>query len=63
MKDKVVIVTGGSSGMGKAMAMRFAKDGARVVIAGRDIEKLNSAKALSGGKVEFYIDYSRKPGS
>jgi len=39
-----VIVTGGSSGMGKAMAMRFAKDGARVVIAGRDIEKLNSAK-------------------
>ncbi|XRG79563.1 2,4-dienoyl-CoA reductase [Rossellomorea sp. GAMAL-10_SWC] len=44
MKDKVVIVTGGSSGMGKAMAMRFAKDGARVVIAGRDIEKLNSAK-------------------
>jgi len=44
VKDKVVIVTGGSSGMGKAMAMRFAKDGARVVIAGRDIEKLNSAK-------------------
>ncbi|MES9684755.1 2,4-dienoyl-CoA reductase [Gottfriedia acidiceleris] len=44
MKDKVVIVTGGSSGLGKAMAMRFAKDGARVVIAGRDIEKLNSAK-------------------
>ncbi|PGS53012.1 2,4-dienoyl-CoA reductase [Bacillus sp. AFS041924] len=44
MKDKVVIVTGGSSGIGKAMAMRFAQDGAKVVIAGRDIEKLNSAK-------------------
>ncbi|MGG0176081.1 2,4-dienoyl-CoA reductase [Gottfriedia acidiceleris] len=44
MKDKVVIVTGGSSGMGKAMAMRFAKDGARVVIAGRDLEKLKNAK-------------------
>jgi NAD(P)-dependent dehydrogenase (short-subunit alcohol dehydrogenase family) len=44
VKDKVVIVTGGSSGMGKAMAMRFAKEGAKVVIAGRDLEKLNSAK-------------------
>ncbi|MFF2876664.1 2,4-dienoyl-CoA reductase [Gottfriedia sp. NPDC057991] len=44
MKDKVVIVTGGSSGMGKAMAMRFAKEGAKVVIAGRDLEKLNHAK-------------------
>ncbi len=39
-----MIVTGGSSGMGKAMAMRFAKDGAKVVIAGRDLDKLNSAK-------------------
>ena len=44
MKDKVVIVTGGSSGIGKAMAMRFAKEGAKVVIAGRDLEKLNNAK-------------------
>jgi len=44
VKDKVVIVTGGSSGMGKAMAMRFAKDGAKVVIAGRDLDKLNNAK-------------------
>lgn len=39
-----MIITGGSSGMGKAMAMRFAKDGAKVVIAGRDLDKLNSAK-------------------
>ncbi len=39
-----MIVTGGSSGMGKAMAMRFAKDGAKVVIAGRDLEKLNNVK-------------------
>lgn len=44
MKDKVVIVTGGSSGMGKAMAARFADEGAFVVITGRDIEKLNIAK-------------------
>ena len=44
MKDRVVIVTGGSSGMGKAMSVRFAKEGAKVVIAGRDLDRLNSAK-------------------
>ncbi len=44
MKDKVVIVTGGSSGMGKYMAMKFAQEGANVVITGRNVEKLNEVK-------------------
>jgi len=44
MKDQVVIVTGGSSGMGKAMAARFASLGAKVVITGRTAEKLEAAK-------------------
>ena len=41
---KVVIITGGSSGMGKGMATRFAKEGARVVITGRTKEKLEETK-------------------
>jgi len=44
VKGKVAIITGGSSGMGKAMAERFAKDGAKVVITGRNLERLESAK-------------------
>src|SRR5687767_11376405 len=35
MKDKVVIITGASSGIGKACAEEFGKKGARVVITGR----------------------------
>lgn len=44
MKEKVVIVTGGSSGMGKYMAKRFAEASAFVVITGRTKERLNEAK-------------------
>lgn len=54
MKDKTVIVTGGSSGIGKALAMQFAASGANVVIAARNEAKLNdTATALqhSGYKV------------
>ena len=44
MNGKVIIVTGGSSGMGKAMAARFVQLGASVVITGRTPEKLEAAQ-------------------
>jgi len=42
MKNKVVIITGASSGIGKACAEKFGGEGAKVVIAARNQEKLNS---------------------
>jgi NAD(P)-dependent dehydrogenase (short-subunit alcohol dehydrogenase family) len=44
VKDQVAIVTGGGSGMGKAMAKRFAEAGAYVTITGRNLERLEAAK-------------------
>ncbi|SFJ32301.1 2,4-dienoyl-CoA reductase [Thermoflavimicrobium dichotomicum] len=44
MKGKTIIVTGGSSGMGKAIAALFCQEGANVVISGRNEERLQAAK-------------------
>jgi dehydrogenase/reductase SDR family protein 7B len=43
MKNKTVIITGASSGIGKACAFAFAKRGANIVISGRNKENLEQA--------------------
>jgi uncharacterized protein len=53
-KNKVAIVTGGSSGLGLAIAQVLAEQGARVAIAARNVEKLHAAAAeveKTGGQV------------
>jgi meso-butanediol dehydrogenase / (S,S)-butanediol dehydrogenase / diacetyl reductase len=53
-EGKVVIVTGGGSGIGAAAAVRFAAEGARVVVAGRTKATLDVV-AKSPGKIDTRV--------
>ena len=45
MKDKVVVITGGTSGIGKAMAFEFGRRGSCVFVTGRNVVELNKTIA------------------
>jgi len=52
LSEKVAVVTGGTSGIGLAIAKRFAADGARVFITGRRVTQLDTAAAEIGGHTD-----------
>ena len=50
LQDKVSIVTGASSDIGKEIAKRFAEEGSKVILIARDLEKLEKARKEIGNE-------------
>jgi NAD(P)-dependent dehydrogenase (short-subunit alcohol dehydrogenase family) len=52
LAEKVVVITGGSTGIGLAIAKRFVNEGAKVYVTGRRQAELDAAVQAIGGTVE-----------
>ena len=65
--NKVAIVTGSSQGIGKAIAIALAKEGAYIVLNGRNQERLSEAetelKVYTSNVISICADVSSIPGS
>lgn len=63
LQNKTILITGASSGIGKAMALRAAKDGATVILAARSADKLQEVaqkvNALGGTPVVVPTDVTQ----
>src|SRR5438046_5190486 len=61
LQSKVAIITGATSGIGRACAIRFAEEGAHLVVAGRRRERGQAVAAALGGQATFVpSDVSRE---
>jgi len=73
LKDKVAIITGAGTGIGEAIAHKFAREGARVLLAGLPSDPVKdvadtivaanaAANATGGGEAEVYLgDLAEEP--
>lgn len=61
MQDRVVIITGGGTGIGRAAALQFAQAGASIVVVGRRATPLEEVASVSDRIVPIVADIQQEP--
>ncbi len=56
LADKVIVITGSTTGIGEAFARRCVAEGARVLLHGRDRKRGEALAGEFGNKASFYVD-------
>lgn len=59
LKNSTILITGGTSGLGLEFAKQLAKQGANIIITGRNLEALNETKKLFPNVHTFQSDVSK----
>ena len=60
LKDRIIVITGAASGIGRAMAQRFAAEGPKLIVCADRDEAGAKATAAGIGGVAFKVDVSRE---
>lgn len=60
LKGKTILITGGASGIGLEAAKQFLENGAKVIITGRNEDKLNAAKKLYPNLIAIKSDVANE---
>ena len=55
LKGRIALITGGSSGIGKAIAKHYVKSGAKVILTGRNEDKLKTVVSEIGDNAKYYV--------
>jgi NAD(P)-dependent dehydrogenase (short-subunit alcohol dehydrogenase family) len=61
LQDKVIVVTGSTTGIGEATALRCLKEGAKVLIHGRDRDRAEKLIKRHEGRAALHIDHLDDP--
>src|SRR5579863_378365 len=62
-KDKTILVTGGSSGIGLATARRLESEGARVIVTASRSSSLARARTVLDGRAHYILNDAGAPGA